>query len=561
MNGGQSDELFNELLAAVNYRENLIERGRQLVSSVALTSVGIPSSTNKKASNFIAHELVHLSNELRESALRCVSCIIAWTVCSAGKADRMPSSSASASTNSFDGDAYLCKMLQDIDFLYKHFKKGPWASDFRICDPLLIRSGKTKLSVTTKRAAMAASLVILDAIIRRDRTHVGAEGPAIVQPNLPESRRSRRDSSSFTVSKERDIGDSDYVDSRLEEEIPTMYADELKAVRSKLLNGKKMKYLVHEVIGRGAYAAVHSVQRQDGKIFAAKVFDTVDESEDDETVKFTRTSMYREIEFFKKLKRPSLVNFEECIFVGEIPYIIMEKMECNLLSYPDVDRHSRGRPSPIEKSGLSVLIQVLDALAYLHSQNIIHRDVKPENILVSRGYKDAMVIKLADLGSARDVKRVMQYENKELRTSWATQGSGLTEYVGSRWYRAPELLGSGTDYSINCDVWSLGCTLCEFISSNPLFPGDTEQNVLDKVVSYYTLIPEGVNQSLSKRGFRINRLGPKDRRSFQSELPNIGTIFRSLLERMLNLDFQDRENAIEFLEEATALHEEGMAEG
>jgi serine/threonine protein kinase len=234
----------------------------------------------------------------------------------------------------------------------------------------------------------------------------------------------------------------------------------------------------------------------------------------------------------------------------------MEKMDTNLLQCP-VDRHSRGRPSPIEKAALGVSMQVLDALAYLHSLNIVHRDVKPENILVSRGYRDSIVVKLADLGSARDVKRSMQWDHKDssMRTSWSN-GGDLTEYVGSRWYRAPELLGSGTEYSLNCDVWSLGCTLCEFISGSPIFPGKTEQEVLDRIVSYYTRIPETVSQSLSMRGFSIRRLGPKDRRSFQSELPNVGTIFRSLLDRMLNLDMLDRENAIEFLEETTALNQE-----
>ena len=99
-----------------------------------------------------------------------------------------------------------------------------------------------------------------------------------------------------------------------------------------ILQGSKCKYRILNVIGRGAYAKVYNCTRQDGKMFALKVFDPINDLEDDEeTTKYTRLTILREIEFLKKLRRPSIITFEEQIGVGEESSLIIEKMEMSLL--------------------------------------------------------------------------------------------------------------------------------------------------------------------------------------------------------------------------------------
>jgi serine/threonine protein kinase len=98
--------------------------------------------------------------------------------------------------------------------------------------------------------------------------------------------------------------------------------------------------------------------------------------------------------------------------------------------------------------------QMLRALKYIHSAHVIHRDLKPSNLLLN-GNCD---LKICDFGLARGVKEEEDYE--------------LTEYVVTRWYRAPEVMCSCQEYDHKIDVWSVGCILGELHGRKPLFPGD-----------------------------------------------------------------------------------------
>ena len=93
--------------------------------------------------------------------------------------------------------------------------------------------------------------------------------------------------------------------------------------------------------------------------------------------------------------------------------------------------------------------QLLQGLAYLHQQNIFHRDIKPENLLVKGDN-----IKIADFGLARETNSRPPY----------------TEYISTRWYRAPEILMKSENYGLESDMWSVGCVIFEMITGFPLFP-------------------------------------------------------------------------------------------
>ncbi len=101
-----------------------------------------------------------------------------------------------------------------------------------------------------------------------------------------------------------------------------------------------------------------------------------------------------------------------------------------------------------------IFYQICRALKFLHSANIIHRDIKPSNVLIN----EDCIIKLCDFGLSRNLR-----EGEQMM---------LTEYVVTRYYRAPEVMLCSHQYSKSIDIWSAGCSFAELLSQNYLFPGD-----------------------------------------------------------------------------------------
>lgn len=104
-----------------------------------------------------------------------------------------------------------------------------------------------------------------------------------------------------------------------------------------------------------------------------------------------------------------------------------------------------------------IIYQLLKALKYMHSGAMLHRDIKPSNILLNSDCQ----VKVCDFGLARSI--VQQNDN--------AQNPVLTDYVATRWYRAPEILLGSTSYTEGVDLWSVGCILGELLSGKPIFPG------------------------------------------------------------------------------------------
>ena len=113
--------------------------------------------------------------------------------------------------------------------------------------------------------------------------------------------------------------------------------------------------------------------------------------------------------------------------------------------------------------------QILKGVEHLHSHSIILRDIKPENVLVS----DSGLVKLCDFGMAKMI-----------------DDSALTQYVSTRWYRAPELLVGSDDYSFEVDVWALGCLLPEMITSQPVFPGVSDLDQIRLIIKIIGPFPD-----------------------------------------------------------------------
>lgn len=116
-----------------------------------------------------------------------------------------------------------------------------------------------------------------------------------------------------------------------------------------------------------------------------------------------------------------------------------------------------------------IIYQILRGLRVIHSANVIHRDLKPSNILINW----ACEVKICDFGLAR----IVGSELLEL-------DSNLTEYVATRWYRAPEIMLLQSMYSTAVDLWSVGCIMAELFMAYPLFPGKDYKNQLQLIFDY-----------------------------------------------------------------------------
>ncbi|GMF39537.1 unnamed protein product [Phytophthora fragariaefolia] len=189
-----------------------------------------------------------------------------------------------------------------------------------------------------------------------------------------------------------------------------------------------------------------------GQIVAIKKFK---ESDDDEQVKKTAL---REIKILKQLKHENIVSLLEVFRMKGKLYLVFEFVEKTILE--EIERHPDGLdPLTLKK----LMWQLVRAINFCHQHNIIHRDIKPENLLVSRNG----VLKLCDFGFARPL---------------ASAGAKYTEYVSTRWYRAPELLVGDVSYGKGVDVWSIGCMFAEIATGLPLFPGDSDIDQLYHII-------------------------------------------------------------------------------
>ena len=116
--------------------------------------------------------------------------------------------------------------------------------------------------------------------------------------------------------------------------------------------------------------------------------------------------------------------------------------------------------------------QISKALAHLHSADIVHRDIKPSNILINANCH----VRLCDFGLVRHVAHVQE------KSSHNSVGTVMTDYVGCRWYRSPEVLLGSVCYLKPVDMWSLGCILGEMLIGTPLFQGMSTMNQVEKVL-------------------------------------------------------------------------------
>ena len=207
-----------------------------------------------------------------------------------------------------------------------------------------------------------------------------------------------------------------------------------------------------EKIGEGTYGVVYKAKdRVTGEVVALK---KIRLDAEDEGIPSTAI---REISLLKELQHQNIVRLYDVVHTERKLTLVFEYLDQDLKKYLDVCHG--GLELPVMRS---FLYQLIRGVAYCHQHRVLHRDLKPQNLLINREGE----LKLADFGLAR---------------AFGIPVRSYTHEVVTLWYRAPDVLMGSRRYSTPVDIWSIGCIFAEMSNGRPLFPGTSEQHQLQLV--------------------------------------------------------------------------------
>ncbi|KAI3409558.1 Mitogen-activated protein kinase [Psidium guajava] len=292
--------------------------------------------------------------------------------------------------------------------------------------------------------------------------------------------------------------------------------------------GEASQYQIQEVIGKGSYGVVGSAtDSHTGERVAIKKINDVFEHVSD------ATRILREIKLLRLLRHPDVVEIKHIMLPPSRRefrdiYVIFELMESDL--HQVIKANDDLTPEHYQ----FFLYQLLRGLKYIHAANVFHRDLKPKNILANADCK----LKICDFGLAR-----VAFNDAPSAIFW-------TDYVATRWYRAPELCGSFfSKYTPAIDIWSIGCIFAEMLTGKPLFPGKNVVHQLDLMTDLLgTPPPEAIARIRNEKARRyLSNMRKKQPVPFKQKFPNADPLALRLLERLLAFDPKDRPTAEEGL--------------
>eukprot|EP01084_Bolivina_argentea_P316824 549257_1 len=276
------------------------------------------------------------------------------------------------------------------------------------------------------------------------------------------------------------------------------------------------KYRLIRPIGYGAYGLVVSAEdcKAKRKVAIKKIGRAFDDLIDGKRI-------LREIKLLRQIKHDNIIGILDII----PPRSFEQFQDVYIVSYlmeTDLNRIIYSK-QPLSTDHIQYFIyQVLRALKYLHSANILHRDLKPSNLLLNSNCD----LKVCDLGLARGVD-----EGEK----------GLTEYVVTRWYRAPEIMLSCKEYTKAIDVWSTGCIFAELLEREPFFPGDDYIHQLKLICEKVGRPHEDeLHFITSPRAKRFILSLPDEKKYIKEFLPNGSETALDLLEKMLQFNPNSR---------------------
>ncbi|XP_057681469.1 mitogen-activated protein kinase 7 [Corythoichthys intestinalis] len=290
------------------------------------------------------------------------------------------------------------------------------------------------------------------------------------------------------------------------------------------------EYDVIETIGTGAYGVVSSARRRDnGQQVAIKKISNAFE------VVTNAKRTLRELKILKHFKHDNIIAIKD-ILQPNLPhsafksvYVVLDLMESDLHQII----HSAQALTP--EHTRYFLYQLLRGLKYVHSANVIHRDLKPSNLLVNENCE----LKIGDFGMARGLSSHPEESH-----------SFMTEYVATRWYRAPELLLSLNHYTLAIDMWSVGCIFAEMLGRKQLFPGKHYVHQLQLILSVLGTPPKGLIGAIRADRVRsyVQNLPSQSPVPLAKLYPQVEPGALDLLASMLRFDPRERIGVTQALE-------------
>ncbi|CAL6078657.1 Kinase [Hexamita inflata] len=275
------------------------------------------------------------------------------------------------------------------------------------------------------------------------------------------------------------------------------------------------RYERMQCLGEGTYGIVYKARdTETGQIVALK---RIRLDQQDEGIPATAI---REIAILKELKHPNIVDLVSVIHTEAKLTLVFEYVDLDLKKYMD----KYGRLTPFQVKWF--LGQLLQGLSYIHNRRVLHRDLKPQNLLVTDQEKPDL--KIADFGLAR--------------------GAGIpvrsyTHEVVTLWYRCPAVLLGCRKYGASIDIWSVGCIFYEMATGKALFPAKNEKEELLKIFKTF-----GTPNDTTWRDFRSLPQWSDDFPVYPGTpiaelLPEMDEKGRDLFAKMMKLDPEQRISA------------------
>ncbi|KAL7184949.1 hypothetical protein ACSBR2_026985 [Camellia fascicularis] len=282
-------------------------------------------------------------------------------------------------------------------------------------------------------------------------------------------------------------------------------------------------YEILETIGHGSFGCVYKAHKRDtNEIVALKMIYSIDDG--DEGVP---SSVIREVSYLKEMDHSNIVRLLDVLDDDKILCLVLEYMDLDLKKFMTTSADIAKKNQVIK----SLMHQLLDGLAYCHSQKLLHRDLKPQNLLIDCSKH---ILKLADFGSAREIGVPLQTY---------TEG----EKVASLWYKAPELLLGGQKYSTPVDIWSAGCVFAELVIQQPLFDGATDFVQVIKVFSIMGKPNEETWPGVTSICDFLDSFASSEPQNLAEVVPGLEPAGLDLLSKMLCMNPEGRISASEAL--------------
>jgi len=268
------------------------------------------------------------------------------------------------------------------------------------------------------------------------------------------------------------------------------------------------KFQKIEKIGEGTYGIVYKARdKETGKIVALKKISLDTECEG------VPSTAIREISLLKELQHPNIVDLLDVVHSDMKLYLVFEYLNHDLRKFMDLAK-PKGIAKPLVKS---LLWQMVRGIAYCHSHRVLHRDLKPQNLLIDKQGR----LKLADFGLAR---------------TFGVPARTYTHEVVTLWYRAPEILLGSKVYLVAVDVWSIGCIFAEMLTQRALFPGDSEIDQLFRIFRTLGTPDDRVWPGISQLPDYKSTFPRWERAALSGVVPGLKEDELSILTQMLTYD-------------------------